>query len=45
MDANKVVKRYAAGERNFRNADLIGISLIKANLSDAGLTGANLKPD
>ena len=33
MDANKVLIRYAAGDRDFRYAELIGISLIKAYLS------------
>jgi uncharacterized protein YjbI with pentapeptide repeats len=42
MDANKVLRRYAAGERDFRLEDLKGISLIKANLRGVDLTGANL---
>ena len=37
MDANEVLRRYAAGERDFRELDLRGISLIKANLSGATL--------
>jgi hypothetical protein len=32
MDANEVLRRYAAGVRDFRLEDLKGISLIKANL-------------
>ena len=40
MDANEVLRRYAAGVRDFRLEDLKGISLIKANLrggrSDGG---------
>jgi uncharacterized protein YjbI with pentapeptide repeats len=42
MDANEVLKRYAAGERNFRQADWRGISLPKANLSGVDLSGAHL---
>jgi len=42
MNANEVLKQYAAGKRNFRQADLRGISLIKANLREADFTGANL---
>jgi uncharacterized protein YjbI with pentapeptide repeats len=42
MDANEVLRRYAAGERNFRQADWRGISLAKANLSGVDLTGAHL---
>jgi uncharacterized protein YjbI with pentapeptide repeats len=41
MDANEILSRYAAGERNFRQVDLKGISLIKANLREADFTGAN----
>lgn len=41
MDANEVLSRYAAGERNFRQADWKGISLTKANLRDVDLTGAD----
>lgn len=41
MDANKVLSRYAAGERNFRAAHLRAISLTKANLRDVDLTGAD----
>jgi uncharacterized protein YjbI with pentapeptide repeats len=42
MDANEVLKQYAAGKRNFRQADLKEISLSKANLREADFTGANL---
>ncbi|WP_392534771.1 pentapeptide repeat-containing protein [Nostoc sp. C117] len=42
MDANEVLRRYAAGERNFRQQDWRGISLAKANLSGIDLTGALL---
>ncbi|BAY42808.1 pentapeptide repeat protein [Scytonema sp. HK-05] len=42
MDANEVLRRYAAGERNFRQADWRGISLAKANLSGVDLSGAHL---
>ncbi len=42
MDANEVLRRYAAGERNFRQADLRGISLTKACLKEIDFTGANL---
>jgi uncharacterized protein YjbI with pentapeptide repeats len=42
MDANEVLRRYAAGERNFRQADLRGMSLIKVNLTGVDRTGASL---
>jgi uncharacterized protein YjbI with pentapeptide repeats len=42
MDANEVLKRYAAGERNFRQVGWRRISLSKANLSRIDLTGAHL---
>ena len=34
MKANEVLKRYAAGERNFRETDLRGIFLGIDNLAD-----------
>lgn len=42
MDANEVLRRYAAENRDFRQEDWQGISLIKANLSGVDLTGASL---
>ncbi|WP_245894908.1 pentapeptide repeat-containing protein [Nostoc cycadae] len=42
MDANEVLRRYANGERNFREADWRGISLTNANLSGIDLSGAHL---
>ncbi|MBD2356082.1 pentapeptide repeat-containing protein [Tolypothrix sp. FACHB-123] len=42
MDAKEVLRRYAAGERNFRQADWRGINLAKAILSGVDLTGAHL---
>lgn len=42
MDANEVLSRYAAGARDFRQADLKGLYLFKANLSGVDLTGASL---
>jgi uncharacterized protein YjbI with pentapeptide repeats len=42
MDANKVLRKYAAGERNFRPPDSTGVSLIKANLRKADFTRTNV---
>jgi uncharacterized protein YjbI with pentapeptide repeats len=52
MDASELLKRYAAGERNFCGADLkdidlsgenlIGIDLSDSNLEKANLTNSNL---
>jgi uncharacterized protein YjbI with pentapeptide repeats len=42
MDANTILKGYAAGERNFRSQDLKGLKLIKADLHGVDLTGADL---
>jgi uncharacterized protein YjbI with pentapeptide repeats len=46
MDAEELLGRYAAGERDFSGADLSGVKLMRAhlpeiNLSDAKLRGAN----
>lgn len=43
MDAKEVLSRYAAGVRDFRQLDLKGISLVRANLSGADLTGTSLR--
>ncbi|WP_250124445.1 pentapeptide repeat-containing protein [Chroococcidiopsis sp. CCMEE 29] len=43
MDANEVLSRYAAGEKDFRQLDLREISLIKANLSAVALSGTSLR--
>ena len=42
MQANEVLKRYVAGKRNFRQADLKGISLTKTDLNGIDLSGAHL---
>ena len=42
MDAKELLKQYAAGERNFCNANLSGANLRLTNLSGANLSGANL---
>lgn len=41
-DAGELLKRYAAGGRNFQNADLRGIQLVGANLRSANLISAKL---
>ncbi|MGA9379588.1 MAG: pentapeptide repeat-containing protein [Phormidium sp.] len=41
-DAGELLKRYAAGGRNFQNADLRGIQLAGANLRGANLISAKL---
>lgn len=41
-DAGELLKRYAAGGRNFQSCDLRGIELAGANLQDANLIGALL---
>ena len=47
MDVNELTERYQAGERDFRNLDLVmahleGINLSEANLRDCDLREANL---
>ncbi|MEC4986833.1 MAG: pentapeptide repeat-containing protein, partial [Oscillatoria sp. PMC 1076.18] len=42
-DASELLKRYAAGGRNFQNADLNNANLTAANLCEANLIGAILK--
>ncbi|MDZ8140998.1 MAG: pentapeptide repeat-containing protein [Nostoc sp. DedQUE04] len=42
MDAEELLQRYAAGERDFSGVDLEGANLVRANLSEANLRGANL---
>jgi hypothetical protein len=41
-DGEDILKKYAAGERIFCNADLRGANLYAANLRGADLRGANL---
>jgi superfamily I DNA and RNA helicase len=41
-DAGELLRRYAAGERNFQGCDLRGIQLSGANLSGANFIGAQL---
>ena len=43
MNATEVLKRYAAGGRNFRNANLRGQSFKGQNLSAADFSGADLR--
>lgn len=42
MDAQQLLKQYAAGKRDFRGVDLRGADLTLADLSHANLEGANL---
>ena len=42
MQASELVRRYAAGERRFGGAELIGADLSRANLSNADLSRADL---
>jgi len=42
MEADELLRRYAAGERDFRKVDLSSANLTKANLSGINLSGANL---
>jgi len=42
MEADELLKRYAAGERDFRKVDLRSANLTRANLSGINLSGANL---
>lgn len=42
MDVNELLKRYAAGERDFKGINLIGSSLSGINLSRANLREASL---
>jgi len=42
MDAKELLRRYAAGERDFHTADLSGAHLHKVDLSGAGLKKAIL---
>lgn len=48
MEIKELLKRYTTGERDFRKINLIGASLIHANLpgvnfAEASLAGANLR--
>lgn len=42
-DAGELLKRYALGGRNFRNADLQQAQLVGVHLKNANLIGANLQ--
>jgi len=42
MTSEELLERYAAGERDFRGADLAGAYLTGADLTGANLTGADL---
>ncbi len=39
MEAQELLARYAAGDRNFRGANLVGADLARANLSNADFFG------
>ena len=43
MKAQEVLRRYAAGERNFRNANLRGANFKGQDLSGADFSGANIR--
>ncbi len=42
-DAGELLKRFAAGGRNFQNTDLAGVQLPGADLREANLIGASLR--
>jgi very-short-patch-repair endonuclease len=42
MDASELLKRYAAGEREFPDVEIKPVNWIRANLSEANLSDANL---
>ena len=42
MDANELLERYTAGERDFQGLNLHGVFLGGADLTGANLTKANL---
>ena len=42
MDADELLKRYAAGDRDFTQADLSEETLVNARLSGANLIRVNL---
>ena len=42
MDADELLKRYAAGDRDFTRADLSGETLVNARLSGANFAYADL---
>ena len=42
MEAQELVRRYKAGERDFSKVELLGANLSEADLSDVNLSGANL---
>ena len=43
MKAQEVLRRYAAGERNFRNAALRGANFVGQDLSGADFSGADIR--
>ena len=43
MDAQEILKRYAAGQRDFSRVSLVRVCLTNANLIGAHLIGANLR--
>ena len=43
MDAEELLRRYAAGERVFHKVDLSGVHMSRTNLRDIDLSQASLK--
>ncbi|MEH2448859.1 MAG: pentapeptide repeat-containing protein [Nostoc sp.] len=43
MNAEELLRRYAAGERNFAGVDLSSVDLREAELTRINLVGANLR--
>ena len=43
MNAEELLRRYAAGERVFRKVYLGGVNMSRTNLRDIDLSGASLK--
>ena len=43
MKASEVVNKYATGERDFRNANLRGLSFKNQDLSGADFSGADIR--
>lgn len=42
MDANKFLRQYIEGQRDFRSLDLSGLNFAKADLHDIDFAGVNL---
>jgi len=42
MNTKELLSRYAAGQRDFQNLNLVAANLRNVNLSGANLSGANL---